>query len=107
MAENQENERRVSVESRITKVEMELEYLQKDITETKNMVGKIESAIEKLTEEFISARASFNTSYKLLLLVGSILVTLIGGAISAGIINLPHRIALSDIQSISDTKNAG
>lgn len=77
MADDHEIERRISTESRLTRLESEVNQIKTDVLDTKSLVNRIASAVDNLALEIRGAKASFGTFTKTVTVIGTILVTLV------------------------------
>ena len=72
-------ERRISVESRLVRLESETSAMRTDIIEGKELMSKIVQAIDKLTLEFSGAKSAVNTLVKTIGAIGTIVIMVISG----------------------------
>jgi len=59
-------ERRISVESRLVKLEGEVMNIKTDISETKLCLAKISNAMDNIADGFLEAKTAFSTCVKII-----------------------------------------
>ena len=89
MNDQMEIERRISTESRLTKVEERIVNMQDDIHSTNTFVSTISTSLQNVAAELAETRVTLLTAFKTASTIGTILILLITGAFAVGWISLP------------------
>ena len=84
-------ERRVSQESRIVRLEGKVDVIEQDVKETKKLISGINTSLNTLTSEFVSAKTAFAASFKTAGIAIGFLVAIVTGAFAIHWIQIPSE----------------
>jgi H2-forming N5,N10-methylenetetrahydromethanopterin dehydrogenase-like enzyme len=83
-------ERRISTESRLSKLEERVESIGQDVHDTKTSISGINSGLQNLVTEVASAKSGILSAFRTTAIIGALVIMFITAAFTIGWLNIPR-----------------